>query len=343
MDVRFFLGKKLGMLFLAGLWGSLVCGVQGGTAPPASAFPWWAVGSEDFLVLAESASKPSPAGQAWAEDIPSPGRPDALPKPTSPSSTEQPDSKSPSASVPAKNPSAAATGQQASPQAGPAIEPPVPEAPEPPETTQSVQKLFDLFLEKPTGENYLKVLDALCRHPAYDPYSADLDEVAQLLEKRRYEEAKATLDKAMPNLLLSPRAHNYYRVIAEAMGDGQEAQRRDQIAQKCLQGIQATGRGLVEAASGEPKPDQLPTRPFQVARVSDQYDLVRSLGKRPRVHSQSLRRIEDRWYDVLRCSDETGRVFHVWFDVTRPLAALSRQIQKPKPPPGPPSSKEQEP
>jgi hypothetical protein len=218
------------------------------------------------------------------------------------------------------------------PQSSPAEAiPPTPEAPEPPqppETTQTLQKLFHLFLEKPTKENYLQVLDALCRHPAYDPYSHELEEVAHLLEQRRYEEAKAKLDAAMPNLLLSPRAHNYYRVIAEAAGDTQEAQRRDQIAQKCLQGIQATGQGMVDVAGGEPKQDQLPAAPFQVARVSDEYDLLRALGKRARVLSQSLRRINDRWYDVLRCSDEAGNVFHVWFDVTRPMAALRRHIQQ---------------
>jgi len=209
--------------------------------------------------------------------------------------------------------------------------PPNPEAPEASqlsENTQTIQKLFDLFLEKPTKENYLLVLDTLCRHPAYDPYSNELEEVAHLLAERRYQEAKAKLNAAMPNLLLSPRAHNYYRVIAEALGDAQEAQRRDQIAQKCLQGIQATGQVMVEATGGESRQDQPPIAPFQVARVSDEYDLLRALGKRARVHSHSLRRIEGRWYDVLRCSDETGQMFYLWFDVTRLMSALSRQIQR---------------
>ncbi|MCS7305868.1 MAG: DUF4919 domain-containing protein [Thermoguttaceae bacterium] len=209
---------------------------------------------------------------------------------------------------------------------------PTPEAPEPPETTHSIQRLFERFLEKPSKESYLQVLDALCRHPAYNPYSTELEEVAQLLDSRRYEEAKAKLDQAMPNLLLSPRAHNYYRVIAEAAGDLQEAQRRDQIAQKCLQGIRATGQGIVDAAAGEPKQGHVPIAPFHVARVSDEYDLIRALGKRSRVHSQSLRRMDGRWYDVLRCSDETGQVFYVWFDVTRLMSALGQQIQHAPPP-----------
>lgn len=227
----------------------------------------------------------------------------------------------PLADAPVANPSPTPASTQPKPS------PPLPEAPEPPETTQSLQKLFETFLKKPTKENYLQALDALCRHPAYNPYSTELEEVAQLLENKRYEEAKRKLDEAMPNLLLSPRAHNYYRVIAEATGDAQEVQRRDQIAQKCLQGIQATGQGLVDGGAGQPKQNQSPPAPFHVARVSDEYDLVRALGKRIRVHSQSLRRIDSRWYDVLRCSDETGQVFYIWFDVTRPLSALSRQIQ----------------
>lgn len=236
----------------------------------------------------------------------------------------------PSAEAPEVNPS---LSEPTPSPAQPKPSAPTPEAPEPPETTESVQKLFEAFLEKPTKETYLEVLDALCRHPAYNPYSSELDEVGQLLENRRYEEAKAKLDASMPNLLLSPRAHNYYRVIAEAMGNAQEAQRQDQIAQKCLQGIQATGQGMVEASAGEPKQGQVPAAPFHVARVSDEYDLVRAMGKRAKVHSQSLRRIDNRWYDVLRCSDETGQVFYVWFDITRPMSAMSRQIQQAPPPP----------
>lgn len=252
----------------------------------------------------------SPPGEAAAED------PGLKPSPAAP---PEESADSPSSPLPPSKPT---------PSAPSALKAPAPEAPEPPGTTESIQKLFESFLQKPTGENYLKLLDALCRHPAYNPYSTELEDTAQLLQKRQYEEAKAVLDKAMPNLLLSPRAHNYYRVIAEAAGDAQEVQRRDQIAQKCLQGIQATGRGLVEAAAGEPKQDQVPTAPFHVARVSDEYDLIRVLGKRARVISQSLRRIDDRWYDVLRCSDETGNVFYVWFDVTRPISVVHRQIRQ---------------
>lgn len=315
MRLFFLTWKWPGTLWVVGLWAGIA--VPGGyraeqlwAAGPASPIEGTTAstfsGGADRLFLAP--------GEATAEDPAAKHPPEAPPKESSRSSDNPPTAKS------------FPTGE-------PKFKAPAPEAPEPPETTQSLQKLFDLFLEKPTKENYLKLLDALCRHPAYDPYSTELDDTAQLLEKRRYEEAKATLDKAMPNLLLSPRAHNYYRVIAEAAGDAQEAQRRDQLAQKCLQGIQATGQGVVEAAAGEPKQDQVPTAPFQVARVSDEYDLVRALGKRARVHSQSLRRIDDRWYDVLRCSDETGNVFHIWFDVTRPMSALSRRIQQSPPQP----------
>lgn len=296
----------LGKRIFLGVW--VAVGVLLGGSGAAKV---WADGSsfsansENCLVLAEPRGGGSPVGEASADDLP-PGKP--FPE------------------IPIQQPLPSQPKPSLREKSAPSL--PVPEAPEPPETTESVQKLFQAFLETPNRENYLKVLEALTRHASYNPYSVELEEVAQLLEKRRYEEAKAKLDAAMPNLLLSPRAHNYYRVAAEGLGDTQEAQRRDGIAQKCVQGIRSTGHGVVEGTSSENQAE-LPTTPLLVSRVSDEYDLVRSLGKRVRVHSQSLRRIEDRWYDVLRCSDETGNVFYVWFDVTRPMIASLRQIQKP--------------
>lgn len=189
---------------------------------------------------------------------------------------------------------------------------------------------FRALMALPTKENYLKAHKALVAHPSYDPYSHDLDEIGELLEKGRFREAKAALDAAMPNLLLSPRAHSYYRVAAEGLGDRDEAKRRDEMAQKCLRGIVATGEGVVENGGAEGRGD-LPKAPFVVTRPSDEYDVVRNLRKRVRVSSQSLREVEGRPCDVLRCTDETGKSFNVWFDVTAPLKSLSRKIEETKP------------
>lgn len=182
-----------------------------------------------------------------------------------------------------------------------------------PETARAddLETDFQAFLAAPTKENYLKVHKLVTAHAAYDPYSQDLGDVGALLEKGQFQEARAKLDQSMPNLLLSPRAQSYYRVALEGLGDHQEAKRRDEIAEKCLQGILATGNGT-------------PKAPYLVTRTSDEYDVIRSFKKR--MSFQALREVEGRSCDMLRCTDES----EIWFDVTAPLAAFDRKIRKQK-------------
>ncbi len=181
----------------------------------------------------------------------------------------------------------------------------------------SLEKDFQALLDSPGKATYLKVHAALTSHPEYNPYSRDLGQVGELIGQGRYREARAKLDAAMPNLILSPRAHGYGRVVAEKLGDAEEARRRDAVAQKCVEGILSTGEGSPDA-------------PFVVSRVSDEYDVLRQLNKR--MSFQSLKHVDDeergkRAYDVIRCTDQS----EVWFDVTTVLEVLQRRLNKENP------------
>ena len=172
-----------------------------------------------------------------------------------------------------------------------------------------IQKHFATFLKKPTQESFLRVRGALVASPAYAPYASDLDDVAKLVKAGKWKEAQAKLQGAMPNLLLSPRAHRFASRVATALGDPKGAEAERAIADKCIQGILSTGTGTAE-------------RPYLVTRVADEYDVLGHLGKRKRV--QGLRRQGDRSHDVIQCEDGA----EVWFDITDVFKQLTRRFKE---------------
>lgn len=183
-------------------------------------------------------------------------------------------------------------------------------AAEEPAGGNNVDTLLAAFLEKSSKATYVKVFEAVTSHSTYDPYSGDLDEAYVLVEKKDFKEAQARLAAAMPNLLLSPRAHILARRVAEGLGDAAEAKRQDQIARKCLEGILSTGRG------------DSPASPCLVTRTSDEYDVLRSLKRD--TSFQSLRSVEGRHFDVFRY----GEGKEMWFDITVVFQALNKRIRQ---------------
>jgi len=172
-----------------------------------------------------------------------------------------------------------------------------------------VEKLFEAFLKAPTRENYVKVHKAVTSHEKYDGYSRDLGKIGDLVRQKKHKEAKALLEKGMPNLLLSPRAHRYGILAAEGLGDAAAVAREREAYQKCVKGILSTGDGT-------------PGRAYIVTRVSDEYDLLRVLRKRQT--QQGLVHKDGKSYDVVTCTDGTS----LWFDVTAAFAAMSRRFRE---------------
>lgn len=186
-----------------------------------------------------------------------------------------------------------------------AAQPPEVVAAEPKPPTADPEAQFAAFLKKPTRENYLRVYKTVTSHPKYAPYSRDLDDVSKLLGQKKYQEALKKLDAAMPNLLLSPRAHKYAGSAASGAGDAERGKKEFSIASQCIKGILSTGDGSEE-------------KPYLVTRVSDEYDVLRHLKKATQI--QGLIFKDGKSYDRIQCTDGSG----VWFDITAPFGRLGK-------------------
>ena len=177
-----------------------------------------------------------------------------------------------------------------------------------PAAAGEAEELFAKFLEKPGRETYLAVFKAVTEAESYDPYSMELNGAWDLIKERKFKEAQEKLEKAMPNLLLSPRAHSMAAMAAEGLDDAAKAKAEREAAAKCLDGMLATGDGS-------------PDKPYLVTRVSDEYDLLRHL-KKART-SQGLRHKGGKAFDVMSCADGT----EVWFDITVVFGSLSKRLK----------------
>lgn len=170
--------------------------------------------------------------------------------------------------------------------------------------------MWELLLalsENPTRENYLDLYRAVVSRPEYDPYSTELNQVIELLQAERASQAGEVLSQAMPNLILSPRAHHIASQVYEKMGDAQAAAAEKALVSVCLRGIMASGEGTPES-------------PYVVARVSDERDLAAYLDHK--VEGSSLHARDDRFLDALHLADGE----QLWFDITDAYQRLQSQL-----------------
>ena len=182
---------------------------------------------------------------------------------------------------------------------------------EPEGTTTDVKDLFATFFADPGRESFERARAALVASTEYDPYSADLDDIGELVEQEKFDEAKTAIAKSERNLLLSPLFHWHATVVADKTGQDNEAVAEFKKQQACLTGILATGDGSEE-------------RPYLVTRVSDEYDVLRHLKQRSA--SQGLMRSGEKRFDVLDTTD--GQ--EIWFDVTDAFQTIAKKINRAK-------------
>ena len=173
--------------------------------------------------------------------------------------------------------------------------------------TADFGKLLAALRKEPNKENYLALRAAIVASPKYDPYSQDLEDIRELLQKKEFAQARARIKAAMPNLLLSPRAHLYAFQAAQGLKDTKTAEDERALLAACLKGILSTGEGTRE-------------KPYLVTRVEDEYDLLANLKKRSR--KQGLVREGGKSLDCIMCTDGS----ECWFDVTEVFGSLMRRI-----------------
>ena len=128
-----------------------------------------------------------------------------------------------------------------------------------------------------------------------------------MLESEDWEAAKNALAEAMPNLILSPRAHLATSYVAGKLGDETGRKMEGIVAAACCEAIMSTGDGTVES-------------PYVVTRTSDEHDVLQYIEKE--FAGQSLVEKDGRAMDRMQCGDGT----EIWFDISAPFSKLKEQF-----------------
>lgn len=155
------------------------------------------------------------------------------------------------------------------------------------------------YLQAQTEENFLALRQQIASTPGFSPNFSYEEATLALVAQQRYPEALAALKATLPGGFLSPGLHNMLSFIHVKLGDEEEARNESYLALAVLNGILASGDGSE-------------TRPYLVLQISDEYDVLKALGKDSA--AQNLRQRQGRVLDQLRCQD--GSV--LWFDLTTP-------------------------
>ncbi len=165
------------------------------------------------------------------------------------------------------------------------------------------------FTMSPDRDSYLALREKVIASEAYQPYSNELETAGEFYEQGQVEEARDVLQNAMPNLLLSPRAHHLLSILFSKLGDEKSAQFEFFFGDACLEGILATGDGSAD-------------KPYLVVRTSDEYDVLEHLGKQ--LSMQGLTADEEKHLDVIKCQDGTQYVF----DITEAYNQLTKSFDE---------------
>ena len=173
---------------------------------------------------------------------------------------------------------------------------------------EGIRDTFIALMANPTREAYLALVGLIAEHPAYNPYSQSIGQLADLAAQEKFTELLERAREHLPDLLLSPRFHHLLAFAHHKLGDTQAAGTEFSIGRRCLEAIAASGDGS-------------DARPYVVLRVEDEYDVLESLRKELKLQSTGSR--EGVEYDWLHCTDGTV----LSFDITTPRRWLERRME----------------
>jgi hypothetical protein len=157
------------------------------------------------------------------------------------------------------------------------------------------QLILELLTE-PSAETYCALLRAVTEEPDFNLHDDQLNEVWKLFETGDFTAVRAQLATVMRLWVHNPEAHVLSHAVSKRLGDQQSAEFEGHFAQCCYYGIQASGDGSF-------------ARPYLVARVPDEYALLRHLRK-SWTERGSLHR-EGRVIDAFSCADGTTLHFQL--------------------------------
>ncbi|MGE0491004.1 MAG: hypothetical protein AB7S38_17485 [Vulcanimicrobiota bacterium] len=156
------------------------------------------------------------------------------------------------------------------------------------------------FLREPGLPTYETLRQQVIDLEAFRPEQAAPDQVWELIEAERLDEAEEMARAQFPNHLLNPGLHIALGVVAEKKGDEKASDLEFYFAQKLREALLATGDGSLE-------------RPYVVTRASEEYSIMGWLKVTPRAFGMKLH--GGRFLDVF----ETTEGGQVHFDAGIPL------------------------
>jgi hypothetical protein len=165
-----------------------------------------------------------------------------------------------------------------------------------------IDRLVGRLAATPGRASYDAVRDAVVEVPGLVREVVPT-ELARLLDGDDPATAVRGLEPLMPGALLSPAAHAALASALDRVGRREDAATHRSLARSALRGMLGSGRGTRD-------------RPWRVLRVSDEYDVLRYLGRRPR--GQDL--VEEDGVELDRIATDGD---DAWFRLVAPLPAGS--------------------
>ncbi|MBI3925178.1 MAG: DUF4919 domain-containing protein [Armatimonadetes bacterium] len=160
----------------------------------------------------------------------------------------------------------------------------------------SMADRFAGFVLRPHVDDFVELRRLCTASSHYKPYSETLSVADRAASEGSWQRVR-DLEGEMPDLLLSPRAHDLLRMAYEALGEAANAAMFGSFYQACMRGILASGDGSVE-------------RPYMVLRHEDEYDVLCWLGRTLKM--QSLIELDGRAVDEMLLDDGST----LYFDIT---------------------------
>ena len=173
-----------------------------------------------------------------------------------------------------------------------------------------LQSLFDSLLQERSLDKFLQLRKSLVDSKYYDPYSTEIQDMQTCVKAGDVQGIIDVFKGTYPNLLISPTAHFILGAAYKRLGNRQMAEYEKWAGTLILRCIVETGDGTRE-------------HPYLIARFSDEYDVLNSLGKE--TGTRGLLCEDSRLLDIQRCSDGTD----VCFDVTDAYLSWSEKSNIP--------------
>jgi hypothetical protein len=152
------------------------------------------------------------------------------------------------------------------------------------------------LLKQPSAETYGVLMRCVIEHPDFRIRSDVLRELWKRFEAGDLAAVREGINTIAPLWIHSPDYHILRHALAKRDGDAQSADIEARFAYCCFQGMLATGDGSYE-------------RPYQVARVEDEYVLLRHLSIA--WTRQSMLERDQRVIDIFERSDGTPLHFQL--------------------------------